>query len=375
MQKVIILGSTGSIGRNAIKVIQALGTYQIVGIAAYKQYQLLTDQIQMLKPRHAVLVDSDHYKKLKRSSGKTRLTTGEQGILEMIDRVNADVIICAFASALGIHGILRAIEKKMRICLATKEVLVSFGDIVMRHIKKHKARLFPIDSEHSAVFQCLEGRRPEYVKAIILTASGGPFLKRSLKNVTKKDVLTHPVWKMGRKITVDSATMMNKGLEVIEAHHLFGVKPEKIKVTIHPEALCHSLVEFIDGSIMAQLSMPDMKLPIQYALTAPERHTTSIKYLDINKAGTLHFIPPNIRKFPCLQYAYEALKTGKSMPAVLNAANEESVKLFLQDRLKFNEIPKIIKKVMILHQPRHGSIDDYRNAETWSKETVRSLVC
>jgi 1-deoxy-D-xylulose-5-phosphate reductoisomerase len=213
------------------------------------------------------------------------------------------------------------------------------------------------------------------VRAIILTASGGPFFNRSLKNVTKKDVLNHPVWNMGKKITVDSATMMNKGLEVIEAHHLFDMPPGKIKVTIHPEAICHSLVEFVDHSILAQLSVPDMRLPIQYALTFPGRLPGFITPLDLNSLGTLHFYPPKANKFPCLGYAYEALSCGKSMPAVLNAANEECVALFLKNKLKFHHIAKVISKVMHLHTPRSGTIEAYREAEQWSKETVRSIVC
>jgi 1-deoxy-D-xylulose-5-phosphate reductoisomerase len=208
-----------------------------------------------------------------------------------------------------------------------------------------------------------------------LTASGGPFLNKSINNVKKIDVLRHPVWQMGVKITVDSATMMNKGLEVIEAHHLFNLSADAIKVVVHPEALCHSLVQFADGTLLAQLSSPDMKLPIQYALTAPRRTPSLVKYLEIDKVKKLTFLPPDFRKFPCLKCAYDALKIGKSMPAVLNAANEELVKLFLEDKVKFNEIATTLKSVMNRHKPKKGNINLYLEYAKWSKEMVRSLVC
>ncbi|MBN2621141.1 1-deoxy-D-xylulose-5-phosphate reductoisomerase [candidate division WOR-3 bacterium] len=375
MQKVIILGSTGSIGCNAIKVIRSLGHLKIVGIAAFKQHRRLADQIKEIKPRMVGIIDRNQYKALKAAGTRVPICVGEEGVGEMIERLDADILICAFASALGIHGIIKGIEKRMRICLATKEILVSFGDILMKKVKQYKAQLFPIDSEHSAIFQCLEGRHRKHVKAIILTASGGPFFKRSLKNVTKADVLKHPVWNMGKKITVDSATMMNKGLEVIEAHHLFDMPPDKIRVVIHPEALCHSLVEFIDASILAQFSYPDMRLPIQYALTAPQRRSSCIKHLNVSSIKSLHFFPPNLKKFPCLQYAYEALTIGKSMPAVLNAANAACVEMFLKGRISFREIPRIIYKTMALHSPCKGTIEDYRAAEAWAKQTVRRITC
>lgn len=375
MQKVIILGSTGSIGRNAIKVIQSLGDFDIVGIAAYQQHQRLAIQIKEVKPRMVGIIDARNYKPLKASSGRVPVCVGEDGIEEMIERLKADTLICAFASALGIHGIMKAIEQRMRICLATKEILVSFGEIVMNKVKKCKTPLYPIDSEHSAIFQCLEGRPHTQVKNIILTASGGPFFKRSLKNVTKSDVLKHPVWNMGKKITVDSATMMNKGLEVIEAHHLFNMPMDKIRVVVHPEALCHSLVEFVDASIIAQFSFPDMRLPIQYALTAPERRLSCIRRLNLDSIPSLHFFPPNRRKFPCLEFAYQAMNIGKSMPAVLNAANEACVELFLKGKMLFNEIPRTIYKTMALHSPRRGTIEDYQAAQSWAKQIVRRIAC
>lgn len=374
MKKVILLGSTGSIGRNAIKVIESLREFKIVGLAAYTNYQMLIEQTKDIKPRSVTLIKTEHYSALKSKVTKARIFCGEGGITEMIEATEADILIAAFASAVGILGIKKAIEKHLRLCLATKEILVSFGDIIMREVNRHNVDLIPIDSEHSAIYQCLEGRKKDEVKAIILTASGGPFLKKSMKNVTKTDVLNHPVWKMGAKITVDSATMMNKGLEVIEAHHLFNVPAERIKVVIHPEAICHSLVQFIDGTILAQMSTPDMQLPIQYSLTCPQRRRSMVEHLDISQARYLRFMPPNHRKFPCLGFAYDALTTGKSMPAVLNAANEETVKSFLENRIEFHQIPRIIKKVMSEHKPRKGSIEDYIEQARWAKQTVRSLL-
>ena len=374
MKKIILLGSTGSIGRNAIRVIENLNGYRIVGLAAYKNYQMLMKQARKIKPKSIVLVDQKNSEILKKYRTKAKVFFGESGLTKMIETTEADVLIAAFASAVGIHGIIKAIKRRLRICLATKEVLVSFGDIIMHKIRKYNTNIIPIDSEHSAIYQCLLGKDRNDVTKIILTASGGPFLKKSMKHVLKSDVLNHPVWKMGAKITVDSATMMNKGLEVIEAHHLFQMPAERIQVVIHPEAICHSLIQFVDGTLIAQLSTPDMRLPIQYSLTAPARKKSAVGSLDIGRAGRLEFIPPDFRKFPCLSFAYEALKIGKSMPAVLNAANEEVVKLFLEDYIDFQDIPRIIKKVMNKHRPKKGSIDDYIAWASWAKKTVRSFA-
>jgi len=375
MKKAIILGSTGSIGCNTIEVINQLKNYRVVGLAAYGNHQLLAAQAALLKPKIITIIDRQHHKKLKTQLGTTRILSGEEGITEMVEALNADTIICSLASAIGIRGVLRAIEKKMDICLATKEILVSYGDIVMATVKRHNAELYPIDSEHSAIYQCMEGKPKHDIARIILTASGGPLLHRSIRNVRKKDVLNHPVWNMGAKITVDSATMMNKGLEVIEAHHLFDFPVEKIDVVIHPEALCHSLIQFTDGTLLAQISTPDMRLPIQYALTAPHRAKSTVKNLNIGKTRRMTFLPPNYRKFPCLKLAYDALKIGGSMPAVLNATNDVAVRLFLEGRITFQHIPKIIRHVMKKHRPRTGGITVYKEAEKWAQNMVRQYVC
>ncbi len=351
-----------------------LKDFKIVGIAAYTNYRMLIRQARALKPKMVALVDKRHYKDLKKNLGHLRIVCGEEGITDMVEQSNAEVIICAFAGSVGVFGIVEAIKRGMSVYLATKEILVSFGDVIMNLVKRYGVDLIPIDSEHSAIYQCLAAVRREDVERIILTASGGPFLHRPVNHVRKSDVLNHPIWKMGAKITVDSATMMNKGLEVIEAHHLFNFPPEMITVVIHPEAICHSMVQFVDGALLAQLSFPDMKLPIQYALTAPKRMPSLVKRLDITRVKNLTFLPPDYRKFPCLRLAYEALKIGKSMPAVLNAANAEAVKFFLEDKLKYDQIAKVIRYVMTKHKAKKGTISAYREAEEWSRQMVRSII-
>lgn len=374
MKKVFVFGSTGSIGVNTIKVIKSLEGYKVTGLAAFSNYKLLIKQAKLLKAHNVAIIDKSCYNSLKNNMINVKIFCGEEGLWEMIERGEADILVAAFSTAVGIYAILEAIKKGMRICLATKEVLVSFGEIVMKEVEKYNAKLLPIDSEHSAIFQCLEGRKIFDVEKIILTASGGPFLNRSIKNVSRKDVLKHPVWNMGKKITVDSATMMNKALEIIEAHHLFQIPADKITVVIHPEAICHSLVQFVDGSILGQFSHPDMKLPIQYALTTPARYRSLVKPIKLDKIRQLTFLTPDYNKFPSIKFAYRALKIGKSMPAVLNGANESAVQEFLSNRLRFEEISGVIKKTMDVHKPVAGGIEDYRRAEMWARQFVKVEV-
>lgn len=375
MKRIVILGSTGSIGRNAIQVIKRFKDYKVVGLAAYNNYRLLSEQAHALGTKAITIINEKHHKNLKKHPSGLKTFSAEQGIEDMIDFLKADTLICALSSSMGIRGVIRAIEKKMDICLATKEILVNFGCLIMAKVRKLGVRLIPIDSEHSAIYQCLEGKNMKDVLSIILTASGGPFLKRNIRNVRKEEVLRHPVWKMGKKITVDSATMMNKGLEVIEAHHLFDVPSSMIRVVVHPEAICHSMVQFKDGTLLAQLSTPDMKLPIQYALTAPHRVSAPTPYLDVTQVKPLTFITPNTKKFRCLGLAYRALETGTTMPAVLNAANEEAVELFLHDKIRFHEIPLMIERVLKSHEPSDGGLDHYLQAISWAKEQVRAQLC
>jgi 1-deoxy-D-xylulose-5-phosphate reductoisomerase len=374
MKKVVILGSTGTIGRNTIAVLSKLKGFRIVGLAAYRNRSALDEQISILAPPFACLINPAPDAAGRPIRKRTRLFYGETGLHELVDKSRADIMVCSLSSTIGVTAVAKGIKSGMRICLATKEILVSFGEILMDLVKRHKTELIPVDSEHSAIFQCLRGEAPDSVRNIFLTASGGPFLNRNIRRARKSDVLNHPIWKMGQKITVDSATMMNKGLEIIEAHHLFGLPPEKIKVVIHPEAVCHSLVQFVDGSIKAQFSYPDMKLPIQYALTFPDRQPGLIRHIDMTHFQNLSFLEPDFKKFPALNLAYRALKTGKSMPAVLNGANAEAVKLFLEDRLKFSEITGIIEKTLKAHQPTRGGITEYILQEKWAHKYVRSIV-
>jgi len=377
MKKVIVFGSTGSIGLNTIEVLKNLNDYKITGLAAFSNYKLLIQQSQSLKPQCVALINEKYYNNVKKNLKDLKdikIFCCESGLLEMIKKLEADILVAAFSSAIGIYAILQAIKKGMRICLATKEILVSFGEIVMKEVKKYNTAVIPVDSEHSAIYQCLEGRNISDVEKIILTASGGPFLSKPIKNVRRADVLKHPVWNMGKKITVDSATMMNKALEIIEAHYLFHIPAEKIKVVIHPEAICHSLVQFIDGTILGQFSRPDMKLPIQYALTTPERRSSLVKSVELDKIGQLNFLTPDYKKFPGINFAYHALNIGKSMPAVLNGANEAAVHAFLSGNLKFQDIPRVIKKAMVFHKPCAGNIEDYRRAEMWAKHFVRTEI-
>ncbi len=254
MKTVVIFGSTGSIGQNTIKVIKTLPGYKIIGIATFSNFRVLHKQYRDLSPEMIGIVDDQAYLEYSGKAPSRMLVKGESGLAKIIAFLRPDVLVCSFASAIGIKALMLAIKQKSRICLATKELLVSYGQIIIKAVKKYKAELLPIDSEHSALYQCLEGRNKNDVRNLILTASGGPFFKQSPKKITKKHVLNHPIWRMGNKITVDSATMMNKGLEVIEAHHLFGLPADQIKVVVHPEAIVHSMVEFKDGSILAQLS-------------------------------------------------------------------------------------------------------------------------
>jgi 1-deoxy-D-xylulose-5-phosphate reductoisomerase len=374
MKKVVILGSTGTIGRATIAVLRKLKGFRIVGLAAYRNRLVLDEQISIFDPPLAGLIDPAPDAWGKPDRKKTRFLYGEAGLHELVEKSRADIMVCALSSTIGVTAVIKGIKSGMRICLATKEILVSFGEIIMDLVRRHRVELIPVDSEHSAIFQCLRGESPDSVRNIFLTASGGPFLNRDIHRARKSDVLNHPVWKMGQKITVDSATMMNKGLEIIEAHHLFGLPPEKIKVVIHPEAICHSMVQFVDGSIKAQFSYPDMKLPIQYALTLPDRQPGLVRHIDMGHFQKLSFLEPDFRKFPALGLSYRALKTGKSMPAVLNAANAEAVKLFLEDRIKFSEITGVIEKTLKAHYPVKGDINHYIAQEKWAHKFVRSII-
>ncbi len=341
-----ILGSTGSIGRQSLEVIAALG-FSVGALTAHKSVDLMEQQARQFKPKLVVLIDPNAAADLKVRLADTgiKVLSGQEGVVEAATLPEADTVITAVVGVAGLIPTLAAIDTGKRVALANKETLVCAGELVMARAKEKGAEIIPVDSEHSALFQSLEGNSRREVKRLILTASGGPFFgqkKEELIGVTKAQALKHPNWSMGAKITIDSATMMNKGLEFIEAMRLYDMPPEKISVVIHRESIIHSLVEYCDGAVLAQLGTPDMRLPIQYALTWPERLPGPADPLDLLTCGPLHFAPPDLEAFPCLSLAMEAAKTGGTAPAVMNGANEVAVARFLADEIGFYDIPRLV---------------------------------
>lgn len=346
-----ILGSTGSIGESSLEVIRNFPDRFRVGfLAANRNVELLRKQVEQFRPRSVAVLDESAASHLKRvTNGAVHVAAGEDGLLELIERENVDVIISSFVGFAGLNPTIRAIEKGKTVALANKETLVVAGELITKLVREHGTTLLPIDSEHSAIIQCLAGEKTESISRLILTASGGPFLhlpKEEFDNVTVEQALRHPKWKMGNKITIDSATLMNKGLEVIEAHWLFNLPPDKIEVLIHPQSIIHSMVEFVDGSVKAQMSLPDMKLPIQYSLTYPDRVESACQRIDFSELGAMEFVKPDLEKFECLALAYRALSMGGTAPAILNAANEVAVELFLARKIRFSHIPAVVRKAL-----------------------------
>ncbi len=370
-KKITILGSTGSIGVSSLEVIAKLPGFSVFALAAQTSTDQLLKQALRFRPQKVVVTDKNCCRDLEKRLTKEgiELLCGEECLALVSASPDTDVVVIALSGSQGIEATLAAIEAKKRVGLATKEILVSFGSIVMAAVKKSGALLLPVDSEHSAIHQCLGGQNRTSVKRILLTASGGPFLKRkNLATIKPRDALQHPVWKMGKKVTIDSATLMNKGLEVLETQWLFGIPPGDIEILIHPEGIIHSMVEFVDGSVLAQLAQPDMKLPIQYALTFPDRQPSLVKPLDLLKLRRLHFLPPDFKKFPCLRLAYQAAHDGGSFPCVLNAANEVAVELFLAGKISFCQIPKIIEKTLTAHEGSvSANLEELRAIARWAK--------
>ncbi|MBK8982363.1 MAG: 1-deoxy-D-xylulose-5-phosphate reductoisomerase [Ignavibacteria bacterium] len=351
-EKVCIFGSTGSIGCNSLEVINNLNNngsdYSVTYLTTNTSIDLLAEQIRNYSPKGIAITDElscDQF--ISRYNFKDlEIFKGREGLLELSKRDDFTLLISSLVGIAGLEPTVNAIKKDRRIALANKETLVVAGELVNELIKKNSCTLIPIDSEHSAIFQCLTGEKMSNVSGIILTASGGPFLNKStdeLNYVTVEDALAHPNWNMGKKITIDSATMMNKGLEIIEAKWLFNLSPSQISVVIHKQSIIHSMVEFIDGSVIAQLGIPDMKLPIQYALTYPHRVINDFPKMNFNSPLTLSFEPPDYEKFKCLKLAIDSLNSGGIYPTVLNAANEIAVELFLNEAIRFNEIPEILE--------------------------------
>lgn len=379
MKDISILGSTGSIGKSALSLIAKFpDRFRVVGLTAGRNIRLLVEQIKQFNPKTVAVSDEKIYEELKDALAPCPLPLapeilfGTEGISSVAAMPAADTVISAIVGSAGLLPTIAAIKAGKTVALANKETLVTAGDIVMSSVRKYGAALLPVDSEHSAIFQCIRGHENNSVRKILLTASGGPFAGRTLaelENVSAADALKHPNWSMGRKISIDSATLMNKGLEMIEAHYLFAMPPEKIEVLIHPQSIIHSIVEFNDGSYLAQLSKPDMQGPIAYALSCPERLQDVLEPLEWDKLAGLTFRKPDTTAFPCLSLAYSAIKAGGTMPAVLNAANEVAVAAFLDGRTGFNRIPVIIKKIMDSHALRNADdIDVVLEADRWARE-------
>ena len=352
MKCVSVLGSTGSIGRQSLDIISRLEGIQVAALTAGTSAALMAQQCRQFRPVLAVMATEEAAGELKEliKDLPTRINWGEEGLIEAATLPEVDCVITAVVGMVGLKPTLAAIRAKKRIGLANKETLVCAGELLMAEARKHSCEIIPVDSEHSAIFQCLMGSRdPKEIKRLILTCSGGPFFAKTaeeLKTVTKADALKHPNWKMGAKITIDCATLMNKGLEVIEAMRLYDMPLEKVDVVIHRQSIVHSMVEFVDGAVMAQMGTPDMRLPIQLALTYPERVTCPVDALDLIGCGPLSFLPPNLERFPCLALAMECAKRGGNACAVMNGANEEAVAKFLTDEIGFYDIYRLVKQAV-----------------------------
>ncbi len=380
-KNIAILGSTGSIGVSTLQVVRKLSrNFRVTGLAARRNVRRLAGQIREFRPRVAALADESLIPELRRlvRGVPTRLVGGAEGLVEVSTDSGASLVVSAIVGAAGLAPTYAAVKAGLDIGLANKETLVMAGEVMTAAAVKSGARILPIDSEHCAVFQCLEGHgRSEEIHRILLTASGGPFRERprcSFKHITVGEALRHPTWRMGPKITIDSATLMNKGLEVIEAHYLFGAPFGKIGVVVHPESIVHSMVEFVDGSVLAQLGTTDMQIPIQYALTWPRRAVSPVARLDLTRLQGLHFHIPDRKKFPCVELAYAAGRKGGTAPAVLNAANEAAVSAFLAGKLLFTGIPRVIERVLSRHRSvKNGGLSAIMAADLWARETATSM--
>ena len=374
---ICILGSTGSIGTQTLEVIEHFpDRFRLRALTAYSNVERLVEQARRHRPACVVVGDTSAYAAVRDELRRTAtdVLTGEEGLCRVAARADVDMVVAAIVGIAGLPPVLAALEEGKRVALANKETLVVAGALVRDRLQQGGGMLLPVDSEHSAIFQCLQGEHPDSVEELVLTASGGPFRARpahTFQDITREEALAHPNWSMGAKISIDSATMMNKGLEVIEAHWLFDLPPEKLRVLVHPESVVHSLVAFVDGSAKAQVGAPDMKVPIQYALTYPQRWPAPHERVAWHELGTLHFEAPDTDRFPCLRLAYEALQHGGAAPAVLNAANEQAVALFLDGGMAFVDIPHVVEEALTALGGTSGrSLDEIRAVD----QEVRRFV-
>jgi 1-deoxy-D-xylulose-5-phosphate reductoisomerase len=385
VKAITLLGSTGSIGTQTLEIVaQYPEQFRIVGLAAGNNIEMFAAQIRQFRPSIAAICNEEKLPLLKQAIAdldpQPILLAGEAGVIEVARYGEAETVVTGIVGCAGLLPTIAAIEAGKDIALANKETLIAGAPVVLPLIEKHKVKLLPADSEHSAIFQCLQGVPANGLRRIILTASGGAFRDwdvEKLASVTVADALKHPNWSMGRKITVDSATLMNKGLEVIEAHYLFGMDYANIDIVIHPQSIIHSLIELQDTSVLAQLGWADMRLPLLYALSYPERIHTDWKQLDLVKAGNLTFREPDHEKYPCMKLAYAAGNAGGSMPAVLNAANEQVVALFLEEKIRFLDIPRCIESVCSSFSPQNRSnpsLDDILAADKWARQEVLTVT-
>lgn len=380
VKNISILGSTGSIGTQTLDVIREIGGINVCAVTANNNIELLEKQIREFKPDIAAVMDCEKAEILKERTKdcKTDILSGMDGIIAAAVYDKSDTVLTSVVGNIGILPTFEAIKAGKDIALANKETLVSAGELIMNAVNKYGVKIYPVDSEHSAIFQCLQGNSENKIRRILLTASGGPFRGRNaeeLKNVKASDALKHPNWNMGKKVTIDSASLMNKGLEVIEAKWLFGVEVEDIEVLVHPQSIVHSAVEYEDGAVIAQLGEPDMKVPIQYALTYPKRVKNSFPKIDFMERNSLTFEKPDTDTFKCLSLAYRAVKEGGTMPTVMNGANETAVNAFLNDKIGFLDIADIIEKTMSAYTVKYNyTVDDLIDADSWAREFSASLI-
>ena len=379
MKTIAVIGSTGSIGEKVLDIVRSYpDRFRIAALACRKNTNNLLKQAREFRPQMVSVYDASLALEIQAPLKKLgiRLGVGEEGLLEASTFACVDQVIFSLVGAVGLKPLFRSIHEGKNVAIANKEPLVMAGELLMREAAEKNVQVLPIDSEHSGLWQCLEGRPLESVRKLVLTSSGGPFRKRkkAFSTVTVKEALRHPKWRMGPKITIDSATLMNKGLEVVEAANLFHLGVDRIEVLIHPEAVVHALVEFVDGSHLAQLAVTDMKIPIQYALSFPERLNHILPTLDLTKLGGLHFAKPDRRRFPCLDFGYEAKKKGGTLPTVLNGANEVGVESFLEGRIPFLGIPRTIERVMRKHKVKQNpSLADILETDSWARKEAAEI--